>query len=167
MPIMVETEEAVLRSPIGDDNTLKVKLEEGFSDNESCCSVEVSASEWSLVDTCKRVRKLSAGGIRCSIYVESEATPTEEGKEVKDPFDGDPETLSNVSVSSSRSISPKTVEKKSSNVEDSYFSFGRKSPSTLKKEILKITDNQVSEANQYIAAKLERKTSLVSTCDCC
>lgn len=169
VPFMVETEGDLHRASIVDDNLLTVKPEECVSDDstskaESCHSDEVCEGEWSVADTCKRVRKLSVSGIHGSIYTESQAMPNEDGKEVEDPFDGDPETLSHVSNVSNSSA--RLAETKSTNGEDSYFSFGRKSPSTLKREIMQITDNQTSEGNQYIAAKLERKSSTtVSTCD--
>lgn len=168
-PFMVETDGELRRTSCVDDNLLTVKHEEAVSDDdslkaESCHSGEVFEGEWSFSDTCERVRKLSASGIRCSIYDDSETAPIKVGDEVEGSSDLlDPETFSNMSNSS-----PRSVESKNTNGQDTYFNFGKKSPSTLRKEIMKITDSQLSEGNQYIAAKLERRrSSSVSTCDRC
>lgn len=164
-PLMVETAGDLHRSPRVDANLLSVRQPEAVGSEAD----DVAVSDgWSTKATSERLRKLSENGIRCSIFVDSELTgaPDEAVAQEEAPDEwvapsagrltpGDPETLS---VASSSSFVSNPPSRKLS--WDGCLHFGRKSPSTLKKEIIKITENQLQpESNRYIAEKLERRRS--------
>lgn len=161
-PIMVETDVDLHRTNRTDDELLTQGHEVGIEvDGTLKPTIDVkevfSNDDWSVKGTRERVQTISQQGTRDSIFVEEPVD--EKAEEAVDSPNGtvisaESDTLSQASNPSTPS-SPNVIS-----VEEGPLNFGKKSPTTLKKEIMQKTNRKVSEGNQYIAAKLERKISL-------
>lgn len=162
-PVMVETGVDLHRTNRTDDELLTQDHEVGTEADgtlKPTNDVEEAFTndDWSVKGTCERVQTISQQGTRESIFGEEQDDEKVE-ETAADPPNGtvvtsaDSDTVSQASISSTPS-SPKI------SVEEGPLNFSKKSPTTLKKEIMQITTRKVSEGNQYIAAKLERKISL-------
>ncbi len=117
--------------------------------------VEVK-DDWSVTATCKRVKKLSVIEVtRDSVYSNEENEKLENGSVVT--------ALEQELISEAGSSYPPTPTAETpgtDNGDQSPMNFDRKSPSTLKKEIMAMT-NRPSNENTYIMEKMRnRKMSL-------
>ncbi|KAK7575678.1 hypothetical protein V9T40_011964 [Parthenolecanium corni] len=171
-PVMVETGLDLQRTNRTDDELLIQEQEVGTEADGSLKVIKdveevFPNDDWSVKGTCERVQTIYQQGTRESVYQQEQdeeasetvvdspnETVVDSPNETVVTTSVEPDTLS-VTSNSSTPSSPKTPS-----TEDGPPQFNKKSPNTLKKEIMNITNRQVSEGNQYIAAKLERKISL-------
>lgn len=159
VPVAVENTLDIRRVTLKEDddnNEMKEDVENNFDKSDIEEEIVQSKDDWSVTATCARVKRLSSFEIvKDSVYINQPDQPgIDEYVDSISP-DTTPDQETNIKYPTNTSNSAIPVQTPDANGLENPPNFNKKSPNTLKKEILQITKRKTSAPeHDYIVSKV-------------